>query len=196
MSLFVIRSHLSVPPPPIHTFPPLPILFLIFYPPFLQYFLLLFLFRFFSLMSLISFRSIPPYNSLFNLTVLFIFISLQGFVIICRQVLYYTQSFCPFVRISVPRPLSRKRVCPLWNQRRGQHSLAGEGCGGTQFGRLKRKPGTLQYTLCYFLSCNSFPHFLLCTYSAPFLSLHPFLLLRVRCMLPYTFLILCTFSIF
>jgi hypothetical protein len=44
----------------------------------------------------------------------------------------------------VPHPLPRQRVClPPWIQKGGgKHSLAGEGGGGTQFGRLDRKPGT------------------------------------------------------
>jgi hypothetical protein len=52
-------------------------------------------------------------------------------------------------------PLPRKRVCfPPWSQRwEEQHSLAGEGFGGTRFGRLERKPGTL-YTLWCTLSSH------------------------------------------
>jgi hypothetical protein len=33
-------------------------------------------------------------------------------------------------------------VCPPWRGG-GQHSVAGEGAGGSKFGRLEKKPGTL-----------------------------------------------------
>ncbi len=55
---------------------------------------------------------------------------------------------CLFLRLNCPPPLEPKGG--------GQHSLAGEGGGGSQFGRLERKPGTL-YTLCiYPISNRSF----------------------------------------
>ncbi len=52
-------------------------------------------------------------------------------------------------RNRVPTPLSppSKCVTPLDPNGGGKHLLAGEGVGGTHFGRLDRKPDTL-YTLC------------------------------------------------
>ncbi len=50
---------------------------------------------------------------------------------ISRGIIVYTenQSFCPFLGIGSPHPLTRKRVClPPWTQRgEEQHSLVGEG---------------------------------------------------------------------
>ncbi len=69
---------------------------------------------------------------------------------ILRLVKVYTiprvyQSVCPFVRIGSPHPLYHKRVCPPPQEPK---------VGGSQFGRLERKPGTLcLYTLC----CNYSP---------------------------------------
>jgi hypothetical protein len=48
-------------------------------------------------------------------------------------------------RFGSPSP-SSDCVPPPWNQKGGQHSLAGE--GGSQFGRLERKPGTHACLLC------------------------------------------------
>jgi hypothetical protein len=62
-------------------------------------------------------------------------------LILCRILYLEYHSVSPFVRIGSPRPLAS--VSPLWNRGGGQHWLAGEGFGGSQFGRLKRKPGTL-----------------------------------------------------
>ncbi len=67
---------------------------------------------------------------------------------ISSGIIVYTeyQSFCPFLGIGSPHPLTRKRVClhaPL-DPKGGGATLP---CGrGAQFRRLERKPGTL-YTL-------------------------------------------------
>jgi hypothetical protein len=96
-------------------------------------------------------------------------LSMTTFIYCSSSLLFYGlpilyleyQNVCPFVRIGSPRPL--KRVCPPWNQRvGGQHSLAGEGRGGSQFGRLERKPGTLS-TL-RFLSPSEHPTAIYCLY--------------------------------
>ncbi len=47
------------------------------------------------------------------------------------------QSVCPFVWTGSPRPLSRKRVL------HPPPPIVGEGAGGSQFGWLNRKPGSL-----------------------------------------------------
>ncbi len=63
------------------------------------------------------------------------------------------KSVCPIVRISshpAPSPPS-ECVPPPEPKGCGQHSLAGEGAGGSQFGRLLKKPGTLS-TLWYTVS--------------------------------------------
>ncbi len=54
------------------------------------------------------------------------------------------QAFSPLVRIGTLRPLTRKRVFPPPPLiPRGTQSLAGEGAGGSQFGRRDRHSGTL-----------------------------------------------------
>ncbi len=59
------------------------------------------------------------------------------------------QSVCPFVGIRPPPlPSPHASVSPPLDPKKGeQNSLAGEGVGGTQFGRLDRKPGTLYTTI-------------------------------------------------
>ncbi len=62
-----------------------------------------------------------------------------------RVILVYIdyQSVCPFVGIGSPSPPPQAIASSPWTQRGGkQHSLAGEGVGGTQFGQLDRKPDT------------------------------------------------------
>ncbi len=65
------------------------------------------------------------------------------------------QIVCPFVRIGSPHPLSPPgSVSPHWNQRGVNTRLrVRNGGGGSQFGRLERKPGTLctLSTLCFSL---------------------------------------------
>jgi hypothetical protein len=62
---------------------------------------------------------------------------------ICRGITVYTeyQSVCPFVGLGFPTPSPASK------------SFCGRGGGGTQFGRLDRKPGTL-YTLWLYLSAQ------------------------------------------
>ncbi len=61
------------------------------------------------------------------------------------------QSVCFFVWIVSPRPLFRQQMCfPRPMEPKGGQTLAcGWGGGGTQFGRLERKPGIL-YTLWFY----------------------------------------------
>ncbi len=56
----------------------------------------------------------------------------------------------PSCHLYVTPPIEYQSVCPIviiGSEKGGQHYLAGVGGGGTPFGRLDRKPGTL-YTLC------------------------------------------------
>ncbi len=47
-----------------------------------------------------------------------------------------------------PHPRARKRVCPPTEPKGGgTHSPVGEGVGGSQFGRVEKKPSTLVYLL-------------------------------------------------
>jgi hypothetical protein len=65
-----------------------------------------------------------------------------------REIIVPRVSF-PSLEFNAPTPPPQASVSrPLWTQRGGeQHSLAGEGMGRTQFGRLDRKPALLVYSV-------------------------------------------------
>jgi hypothetical protein len=71
---------------------------------------------------------------------------------IVKKHLTVYNSVCPLVRIGTPmHPLSRMGVYPPPPQPKGggrKHSPAGEGVGGSQFGRLLKKPSTLSTLWC------------------------------------------------
>jgi hypothetical protein len=72
------------------------------------------------------------------------------------------QNVCFIFGIWSPHPLPRKRVCLLpWIQRAGGATLSC-GRGGTQFGRLDRKPGTefsVESTKKNAIECETRQHF-------------------------------------
>ncbi len=68
-----------------------------------------------------------------------------GIILYLQYQSAYPFFFSPVVLvIGSPRPLSLNRVCPpLEPKGRGSTLACGWGGGGSQFGRLERKPGTL-----------------------------------------------------
>jgi hypothetical protein len=67
------------------------------------------------------------------------------------------QSVCLFVRFGSPFPLSRKQVYPPLGTKGEQHSLAGEGAGGTNSDNWKEN-----LALCLLCADNIQNKFILC----------------------------------